>query len=218
MLSRENRLRCLSDLDARGWAGSRRSGDTVTIYKSCTVCGRRYQPTSPRDRRCPEHQPTRTYKPGRVNRSPTTRAQDNTYRKNRLLVLERDQGKPCPLCGTARATHRDRPHRLCCSRVAAMTSATCKPPTHTATEASRQGNPLPNRSDRLTCPQARRQHPNRGRWSHEHQGGGKPSRSVRGRVRSQSRAATESFLCVRADNPWAMTQGSQTVAVASGAL
>ena len=58
----------------------------MPILKACSKCARPFDPTTAKwpKRFCPAHEPTR------ADRSPTTRAQDSTYRRNRKVVLERD--------------------------------------------------------------------------------------------------------------------------------
>lgn len=62
--------------------------------RACCECGAPYTPRHPRHTRCPAHE-----QHGREHASPTTRAQDAEYERNRAIVLERDRGKRCPLCG-----------------------------------------------------------------------------------------------------------------------
>jgi 5-methylcytosine-specific restriction endonuclease McrA len=54
----------------------------MAILKVCLDCGRPFEPTLQRQRRCAEHEPR-----GRQSRSPTTRAQDAEYARNREIVL-----------------------------------------------------------------------------------------------------------------------------------
>lgn len=73
------------------------------IQRACTDCGRAFTPQTKIDRRCPEHTLH-----GRGHRSPTTRAQDAEYARNRRTVLA---GHPtCALrirCDGATATTAD---------------------------------------------------------------------------------------------------------------
>lgn len=62
--------------------------------RACVVCGAPFTARHRRHRHCPEHE-----QHGREFASPTTRAQDSEYERNRRLVLQRDADKPCPLCG-----------------------------------------------------------------------------------------------------------------------
>lgn len=59
-------------------------------YATCAVCGRPFERRAKTHRHCPEHE-----RHGREHRSPTTRAQDSTYKRNRKDVL----GLPCVFCG-----------------------------------------------------------------------------------------------------------------------
>jgi len=52
------------------------------VLRACQTCGAAYTPRTPRTRHCPTHEPR-----GRINRSPTTQAQDTEYRRNRATVL-----------------------------------------------------------------------------------------------------------------------------------
>lgn len=60
----------------------------MTAYRTCSLCGRPFLPAKAGDRRCAEHP---------FRRSPSSRAQDSEYRRNRATVL---QGHPpCRYCG-----------------------------------------------------------------------------------------------------------------------
>jgi 5-methylcytosine-specific restriction endonuclease McrA len=50
--------------------------------RACQVCGAPFTPAGPTDRRCAVHAPV-----GRASRSPTTRAQDATYYRERARIL-----------------------------------------------------------------------------------------------------------------------------------
>jgi 5-methylcytosine-specific restriction enzyme A len=70
---------------------------------TCIDCGAPFTPTLHGQRRCLPHQER-----GRASRSPTTRAQDAEYRRNRALVLA--GSPPCALrthCDGAPATTAD---------------------------------------------------------------------------------------------------------------
>lgn len=75
----------------------------MILERSCGSCGASFAPRHARQRRCPRCEPS-----GRASRSPTTRAQDATYARNRALVLT---GAPtCALrlrCAGAAATTAD---------------------------------------------------------------------------------------------------------------
>lgn len=64
------------------------------MMRACVTCGRAFEARHRRHRHCPAHEPR-----GRINASPTTQAQDGEYSRNRRIVLQRDAGKACPLCG-----------------------------------------------------------------------------------------------------------------------
>jgi 5-methylcytosine-specific restriction endonuclease McrA len=63
----------------------------------CLTCVRPFTPTLYNQRRCPAHEPR-----GRASRSPTTRAQDATYVRERRRVLA--PGALCHWCGNPATT------------------------------------------------------------------------------------------------------------------
>lgn len=65
--------------------------------RACLTCGRSFTPTTYKQRRCDTHEPR-----GRASRSPTTRAQDAEYARNRKIVLTGNP--PCIYCGNPATT------------------------------------------------------------------------------------------------------------------
>jgi 5-methylcytosine-specific restriction endonuclease McrA len=66
----------------------------MTYLKPCIVCGAAYRPISPYDRGCSIHK--------RASRSPSTRAQDRQYARNRRIMLK--DNPPCVWCGQPATT------------------------------------------------------------------------------------------------------------------
>lgn len=60
--------------------------------RACLTCGRSFTPRTYQQRRCEAHEAR-----GRSSRSPTTRAQDPEYHRNRAALLANDP--PCVYCG-----------------------------------------------------------------------------------------------------------------------
>lgn len=60
---------------------------------ACKICGRTFVPRTPHDWYCDFHQSAR------AQASPSTRAQTSEYARNRRIVLKRDVGRPCGICG-----------------------------------------------------------------------------------------------------------------------
>lgn len=98
--------------------------------KACLTCGLPFTPTLYGQRRCLKHEAR-----GRESRSPTTRAQDAEYARNRKVVLAGDP--PCHWCG-APATTAD--HLLAVARGGTNALANLAPACSSC-NSSRQANP-----------------------------------------------------------------------------
>lgn len=68
--------------------------------RTCSTCSAPFTPRNPRVYHCAAHEPS-----GRDQRSPSTRAQDPEYERNRQLVLAGDP--PCSWCCAPHATTAD---------------------------------------------------------------------------------------------------------------